>query len=340
MAAMSRAEPEGCVKAIRAPFFAAAARTGRPLPELAAEAGIEVALLTDTAARIPHSQIVHVWESFAARCGDPVFGLTAAAIVGVPRLDAIDYVLQRSANVREMLDRFMRYQRLFHDANAVSAVERGDLCELHLRFQGELSRSRHFIEFILAMWTGRFHSFGLGGEIRRVSFRHAAAADRAAYTRSFGDAVRFDADHDGIAIPRALLEAPLPEADPSFAQSFEAQLERELAELRTGTTFPDEVRDAIARLIGSGDSCEIDAVARRLAVSARTLQRRLTDDGTSFRELVDLVRRDVALRSVRGAAANLTDLAFLLGFSEVSAFSRAFRRWTGKSPTEYLREGR
>lgn len=340
MAPMARAEPGVCVKAIRAPFFAAAARTGRPIPELASAMGVDVSLVTDTAARVPHSLVVHAWEALAARCGDPTFGLTAAAIVGVSRLDAIDYVLQRSANVHEMIARFMRYQRLFHDANASSVVEREELCELRHGFEGELARSRHLTEFILAMWVARFDSFRLRDELRWVCFRHPAAADRAAYTRVFGDLVRFDAAHDGLALPRALLEAPLPEADPSFARSFEAELERELAELRTGTTFPDEVRATIARLIGSGDGCEIDVVARRLAVSARTLQRRLGAEGTSFRELVDLARRDLALQSVRRSAANLTELSFLLGFSEVSAFSRAFRRWTGQSPTEYLRRDR
>lgn len=333
---MPRAEPSVSVKALRAPFFAVAATTARPIPELAAEVGVELAVLSDTAARVPHSLVVHVWDTFAARSADPTFGLTAAAIVGAPHVDAIDYVLHRAATLRELVVRFLRYQRLFHEANA-STVHEGDAtCEVRLRFEGELPRSRHFTEFVLAVWAARLRSFGVR-ELGRVSLRHAAAPRRDAYARAFGDAVRFDAPHDGLELARARLDEPLPDADPALAASFEAELERELAALRTGTAFADDVRAQLARLIRSGDAHEIDAVARRLALSARTLQRRLGEDGTSFRELVDLARRDIALQALARPGADLTDLAFLLGFSEVSAFSRAFRRWTGHSPTEYLR---
>ncbi|MCW5807964.1 MAG: AraC family transcriptional regulator ligand-binding domain-containing protein [Deltaproteobacteria bacterium] len=330
-------EPTVCVKAIRAAFFAAAARTGRPMPELAAEVGVDVAILGDTAARVPHTLVIRVWETFAARCADPAFGLTAAAIVGVPRIDSIDYVLQRSGTMRELIARFLRYQRLFHDANASTIVQLDDTCAMRHRFGGDLARSRHFTEFILAIWIGRMRSLQLAGIVRAVTLCHAAPAARDAHARAYGDVVQFDAEHDGLVFGRAFLDAPLPESAPGLVQSLEAQLARELAELPGGTSFPDEVRAAIARLIREGEPCEIDACARALAMSARTLQRRLGKDGTTFRELVDLARRDIALQKIVQPSASVTDLAFLLGFSEASAFSRAFRRWTGKSPTEYLR---
>jgi AraC-like DNA-binding protein len=330
-------QPTVCVKAIRAPFFAAAATTGLPLPELAAEVGIEVAQLTNTTARVPHAVVIRVWETFAARCNDPAFGLTAATIVGVPRIDAIDYVLQRSANVRELIARLVRYQRLFHDANAITVDERDGACTLSQRLEGGLARSRHFTEFILAIWVARLRSFRIGDALRSVRLQHAAPPSRNAHTRAYGDAVEFDGDHDGVILANEILDIPLPDADPALARAFEAQLESDLAQLPASGSFADDVRGAIVRLIRSGDPCEIESCARALAMSARTLQRRLGTDQTSFRELVDLARRDIALQKIRLPATSVTDLAFVLGFSEVSAFSRAFRRWTGKSPTEYIR---
>jgi AraC-like DNA-binding protein len=88
---------------------------------------------------------------------------------------------------------------------------------------------------------------------------------------------------------------------------------------------------------GAGDAGDIEAIARKMGVSRRTLQRRLADAGTSFRDAVDAARREVALAELARGASSMTDLAFLLGFSEHSAFARAFRRWTGKSPALWAR---
>jgi AraC-like DNA-binding protein len=336
-------EPTVCVKALRPPFFTAAAKTGLSIPELVASFDLAPGVLTDLAARVPHSTVVRVWDALADRCDDAGFGLTAATLLGAPQLDLLDHVLQRSPSMRALGASFVRYQRLFHDANDVQfRDDPGGVVASH-QLRGDLPRSRHFVEFILAMWVARLRSV-LGADrvaLQRACFRHAAEADPARYHALFGPHLEFEASMDALVLPRNLLDEPVASGDPTAAKAFEGHLDHELGKLSSASS-PDAVRAQIVRLMraGSEEAFDLGAIARRLAVSRRTLQRRLLEEGTTFRDLIDAARRDVALAELARGTSTVTDLAFLLGFSEHTAFSRAFRRWTGKSPVVYLRAAR
>lgn len=329
--------PTVCVKALRPPFFTAAARTGQPIPDLCAALGVPHALLSDLGARVPHATVVRVWDALAARCDDPGFGLGAAVLIGAPRLDLVDHVIDHAPTLRAFTESFLRYQRLFHDANDAQAVEEGEELLLRHRFAGDLPRSRHFVEFIMGMWVARVRPRVRPGTAR-VCLRGPPAVDRARYEAALGPAIDFGAPFDGIVLPRAALDEPLAAGDPAAAEAFAATLDQELCRLQAGS-FPDTVRAQVIALMraGSADAFDLAAVARRLKVSTRTLQRRLLAEGQSFRAVIDAARREVALSELGRGASTVTDLAFLLGFSEHSAFSRAFRRWTGKSPAAHLR---
>ncbi|MFO0548109.1 MAG: AraC family transcriptional regulator [Polyangiaceae bacterium] len=333
-------EPTVCVKALRAPFFTAAVRTGQPIPVLKSSFALSPTLLTDLTARVPHRTVVRVWDALAEACADPTFGLSAAALLGVPQLDLVDHVLQRSPTMRALSSTFVRYQRLFHEANDSSLGEVDGAFVAEHRFEGALPSSRHFEEFILAMWMTRLRMLVGGGvaSAERVFFRHRAPRDTSAYVAIFGREPEFEANSNALVLPVELLDRPLASHDPAALRAFEAHLEEELARL-PAASFPDGVRAQVVGLMraGSTDAFDIEAVARRAALSRRTLQRRLSEHGTSFRSVIDAARREVALEELSRGAATVTDLAFLLGFSEHSAFSRAFRRWTGKSPAGYLK---
>lgn len=334
-------EPTVCVKALRPPFFAATLKTGLAIPDLAARFNLPPARLTDLTARVPHSTVVRAWDDLALLCQDPVLGLSAASVLGPTQLDLVDIVFHRASTVRAMTSSLVRYQRLFHDANDVRLSDEGSEVVARHTFTGDLPRSRHFIEFILAMWVGRLRAVA-GAERAarlRVSFRHPAAAPLSRYHALFGERVDFEASMDGMAITSDVVDEPLPAADPAMTRALEAHLDRELEKL-SSTSFPERVMGQIIALIraGSSDAFAIERVARRLNVSRRTLQRRLAEEKTTFRDLVDAARRSVTLEELGRGASTLTDLAFLLGFSEHSAFSRAFRRWTGTSPAHYLKE--
>lgn len=227
----------------------------------------------------------------------------------------------------------------FHEANDASFREEGAALVVAHRFKGNLARSRPFIEFVLAMWSLRITSLaGAGSRLLRVTFAHEAPPSPERDREHFGVDVEWGATEDSVVLARAGFDAALPAGDPATRAAFEAHLARELTALPSESLL-ERVRAHVVTLIreGSADAFDVDRVSRRLGLSRRTLQRRLLEHDTSFRDLVDLARRDVALAELRRGASTVTDLAFLLGFSENSAFSRAFRRWTGKTPAQYAR---
>ena len=165
-----------------------------------------------------------------------------------------------------------------------------------------------------------------------ITMRHARPATGAAeHERLFMVKPRFGANADEVVIANADPDLPLRSANPALLASFETLAAAALAALGA--------RDAVAARasaeIGAalkGEAPTVDFVARALAMSARELQRCLAGEGTSVQELLDIVRRELAIRHLADPNATVAKVAWLVGFSEPSAFHRAFRRWTGQSP--------
>jgi len=327
------AEPSVCIKSVRVPLLAAAARTGRPLAELAGRVRVPLTTLGDPTARVPHSTAVAVWEAMAS--ADAGFGAFAAELVGAAPFDLVDLALAHTADVGTMVRQFLRYQALFHDANDADVASEGERVTLRHRLRGELPRSRHFSEFLLAVWTIKLRrATGLREPMIEVRLRAAAPSDRGPLARAFAAPLRFGADEDALVFAQDLLAMPVQGADPGLARTLLPQLEHELRGRGGDATFIAELRVQVRALLGAGEALA-ESAARAVGASERTMQRRLRQAGTSFRALVDEVRRDIALAQLGRPGATVTDIAFMLGFSDLSAFSRAFRRWTGASPSAY-----
>jgi AraC-like DNA-binding protein len=193
---------------------------------------------------------------------------------------------------------------------------------------------RHVAEFIVAAWlvvarqaTGR-HLVPI-----EASFRHAAPGDLTEHRRFFGARVRFGGAANGLVLPRRLLDLPLVAAEPGLTAVLERHM-RTLAErMPTVESLSARVRQIVAGALP--EALGEEAVARRLRISRRTLQRQLAVEGTSFRAVFDALRRDLATRYLHEREIGVAEVAFLLGFSEASAFHRAFRRWCGTTPASF-----
>jgi AraC-like DNA-binding protein len=177
------------------------------------------------------------------------------------------------------------------------------------------------------MLEGSFH-------VDEVRFTHRATEAHVARHRAFFDApVRFGADYTELLLSREVLDTPLTSADPNLlailVPTAEATLSRESVGARPLT---DQVRRALRSAL-SHDEAQLETVAKRLGMTGRSLQRRLKDEGTVFQALRDELRRDLADRYL-GQGMSFAEISFLLGFSEPSAFFRAFKRWTGLTPFE------
>ena len=167
-----------------------------------------------------------------------------------------------------------------------------------------------------------------------ILFKHSARGDPAVYAAHFGCPVRFETEYDGVLIDEHSLNAPNRVGDATIAQFFDRHLEQELAKFVEDESLEKQVRSAIAQVLSEGVPT-VSFIANKLAMSARTLQRRLGEQGHSFQNLVDRARQELAQQLLKDTDYSLAEIAFLTGFAEQSGFTRAFKRWEGQTPRSY-----
>ncbi|GAB5483220.1 MAG: AraC family transcriptional regulator [Parasphingorhabdus sp.] len=167
-----------------------------------------------------------------------------------------------------------------------------------------------------------------------VFFKHSPRGDPSVYDAHFGCPVHFESGRDALLVSEESLGAPNKLGDETIAKFFDHHLEQELARLGDVNSLEKRVRLAVAQLLSEGVPT-LSLIASKLGMSARTLQRRLSDRGQSFQKLVDLARQELAQQLLRDTEYSLAEIAFLTGFSEQSGFTRAFKRWAGQTPRSY-----
>jgi AraC-like DNA-binding protein len=170
-----------------------------------------------------------------------------------------------------------------------------------------------------------------------VYFKHGSPGDLAAHEAYFGCPVCYEADRDALEMSKDALMAPNRLGDSSISSFFDAHLDQELAALADNEGLDRRVRIQIAQALSEGVPTVSD-VADRLGLSGRTLQRRLSEQGHAFQDLVDDARQELAESLLRRTDYALAEVAFLTGFAEQSTFTRAFKRWSGRTPATYRRD--
>ncbi len=170
-----------------------------------------------------------------------------------------------------------------------------------------------------------------------VYFKHAPRGDVSVYQDHFGCPVHFQSGRDALLVSEDALNASNTLGDETITQFFDRHLEQELASLSNDRDLEQQVRRAVANLLSEGVPT-LSKIASELGIGARTLQRRLSDEGHSFQGVVDVARKDLAQRLLRETDYSLAEIAFLTGFSEQSGFTRAFKRWAGQTPRSYRLE--
>jgi AraC-like DNA-binding protein len=273
------------------------------------------------------------------RSGDDAFGLHAAEQIRPGAFDVLDYAIRSSATLGEGLQRLARYHRILHDAAVIQLRREGGAVRLTHTLPTEAAAlPRHPAEFIVAAWVVvARQATGVHIAPVEVTFRHAPPVDVTEHRRLFRVPVRFKQASNGILLQRALLDTPLVRADPGLCAVLERHVHELVERVPRATAFSDRVRQLVASELSGGGS-SATTVARRLHMSRRTLQRQLGADGTTFRALSDGLRRELALRYLFEREVAIAEVAFLLGFSETSAFHRAFKRWSGTTPAAYRRK--
>jgi AraC-like DNA-binding protein len=298
--------------------------------------GFDPALAADPDARISLELEARLWDEGARLTGDDALGLHAARLLQPGAFDVLDYACRTAPTLRAAYERLIRYNRLEHDAAVFRMVDGVTTTRMEHRFRiAGSEQSRHSAEFTLAALAVISAQIA-GIELRPsgVEFRHAAPASMAAHLELFGVEPRFDCDANVLELDRGVLDRPCPRPDPALWRIIERQAEALLAARPEGIeTAADRVRRLLVATLGEG-AASLGAIAKRLRMSERTLQRRLGDEGVTFDGPVDDLRKQLAIRYLADRSLAIGEVAYLLGYSEPSAFYRAFRRWTGTTPAE------
>jgi len=308
-----------------------------PAP-LAAEAGIDPAVASDRDARVPVVALHALWDAAHRRA--PRWD---GALLGATRYAPGDYglmgfVSMNSATLAEALHQAARYLALWTDDPSMVLEADGTLRVLHRARYLDGPGFRLATEAALAeVLHGARVATGTRLTPAEVRFAHPAPPDVSAHDEFFGVKVLFGQPTTALRFTAAQLATALPRADAQLATFLRGLADDALARRDPGEESPlHRARAMIAEELRTGVP-ELGTIARRLAVSERTLRRRLSEEETSFRRLLDETRADLARSYVRDRRIPLTEVAFLLGFSDPSAFHRAFRRWTGSTPAEQRR---
>jgi len=298
--------------------------------------GIHPRAAIDQDSYVGFASLCDLLERTAAATGCESFGLRLSEAQGIASLGPLGFAMQNCSTFREALGEWRQFQDVHLQGAHSELREVGILLQwsYHVDEPGRLG-TRQKVAQGIGLACNVFRSLlGSGWAPVSVHFTQPAPADLSDFRRVFRSPVLFGQEADLIALPRDALEHPIERSNPELRRL----LDRYLLEMKAGVsaTLEKQVRKAIRGGLSRQD-CSIEEVAALLSLAPRTLQRQLQRRGTSFSRLLEEVRAGEARRHLAESQLSLTQLAAILGYSELSAFSRAFNRWHGQSPQEWQR---
>jgi AraC-like DNA-binding protein len=301
------------------------------------EVGLDAGIRADPERRIPLSASTLLWDAAVEATGDDAFGIDVSRYVRSGTFHGLGHAFMTSPTLRAALERAARFSRVTADM-AVSWTELdGDDFRYVNSWQHGAARPADASVDAATAAVVRAARAMLGRQLAptRLELVRPAPRNHQRFEAFFRCALRFAAPENVLTFARADAERPVPGGHDRLASVGDQTVTDYLATLEPATVS-GQVRELLVDALEAGEP-DVDAVAGELAMSGRTLQRRLHDEGTSFRQELATTRRDLAEALLATGAGSVTEIGHRLGFSETAAFSRAFRRWTGRSPASWRR---
>lgn len=303
-----------------------------PSEQLFADAGLDIALLQDPNARYPVENMSRLWELATEASGAPHFPLTVPQYVQPGTLHGLGLAILASDTVADALQRLVRFSHIVSTAAHVVTHQHGD--NVVIEFVPTCPVTRHAMEAFIAttVQITRMMLHDPSGTAERIELCSPAPADSSAYDQFFMCPVDFKQDRWALIVSNELSARPLPLANAAIATANDSVITAYLAALKDNIV--DKTRQAILKALASGLP-SIELIAPKLNVSARSLQRQLSEANESFTRLRENVQQEMAQNWLRESDRSLVEITFRLGFSDQSNFSKAFKRWTGLTPGQY-----
>ena len=297
-------------------------------------AGIDPEVISNANARINVEHMDSVWNEAVELIDDPTFGVKMVQYWHPSMMGALGYAWLVSSTLRRAMHRIDRYIHTVTEGLETKLEDTPAGLRLSFFIVGDitLQPQQHTLIIAVIMHMCRFN---YGDELvaSQVHLARPAPEEPKDILDFFRTEVHFDADVDSITITRADSDIELSSSNKQIALMHDEMLMKYLVEIKKGDIV-QQVQSIILDNLPDGQVTD-KLVASELNLSERSMQRRLKEHKTTFRYLLDSVREMVAKQYIENPVNRMSDIAFLLGFSEQSAFSRAFKKWTGKSPVEY-----
>ncbi len=332
----SKTGPHGSLNAIL-PLLGVLEAQGFDAKALLHRAGIPATALEDVQMRLPRELLERFWQIGSEVMGDPAIALRVATLANTNTLGTIGYLASASESLRTALEINKDLTSLLLEDVVCELESVGEAAFFRCSMGPVSRRSPYFMEYAIGLTVTMSRLVGaVGTDPLEANFTYSAPAHADEYERILRLPVRFDAPENGVLYPISMMDGLNPSADIALRQLLEQHAADQLAKIPSGDPLSHRVRVHL-RSVRPLRGLTSNAIAARFSMSDRTLRRRLRDEGTSYQEILDDVRSELARHYLAKEKRGIDDVAYILGFSDPSAFTKAFRRWTGMTPAEIAR---
>jgi AraC-like DNA-binding protein len=314
-------------------------QAGVPRDKLFRAAGLDPSQLDSPEARLPRWVVYRLCELATEFTADPALGLHWAESPDGSAFAPLSHLIAHAATLRQAFDALSQFQPLLSDHFGYERFERDNKVTVQcLNLPGESLAIQRFVAEMLVIGVWRLvRFFNPRVRVERVSFAYPAPAYKSEYTRVFDGAERFDEPFTGIVFDSAFMNAPSPSKDVDLHEALRSVAERRVLRLTERTPYAQRVRDVLVSL-GSPHQSDMRAAARALGISVRSLRRRLAAEGKAYNAILKDACAIVAKRLLLDRRRTIQEAAYELGFSDTTAFHRAFKRWTGMTPSAFRQQ--
>lgn len=305
--------------------------------EFLEQAGVDAAMLENPNLRIELPEYDRIQRLAVEFTEDPAFGLHMAEIISPSALNVVGHLFMSCHSAREALDSFFKYHRIISDCDDSELIEAGDRATVIYRYPRSpdpmLNRVR--AEFGACQFVRLNHL--LNGNLEKVGiieFDHSKPAYFDEYLRIFGDNCIFDQPETKICFPRSFLDRRQSHSNPPLYELLQEQADRLLQKISSKDSLAQKIKDLVINEY-QGAKPDMDTVAKHFNISARSLRRHLKENGYTYGKIIDDAQCEMAKQIFRQENVTIQEAGYRLGFSDVSSFHRAFKRWTGLTPQQY-----
>ncbi len=323
-------------------YLEMAKRHQLPVESLLEPLKLDTDLLNDNTRRIHLDQFEDIVSILIKASNDPLFGLHTSEHIEPAFYSVQGYISLNCATLKEAMSMIPLYERLVGDMG-VSGFSYKPGHTL-LRWQSQLSQplvQRHVRENIISSWFRFTQSFlKIEQKPMAVWFEHSAPDDvdlTHQYTKIFGCPVEFSRPYTGLWVNNEHLDTRIQQADEKLLHVLLDHATQQLNELEKGLTLSEQIKSML-RLMLNQQIPSSELIADKLGISVRTLQRKLNDENTSYKEVLNELRQELARHYVKNSTLNFDVIATKLGFGEPRSFYRSFKKWTGKTASQFRLE--